>query len=144
MSSQHLSWVFWWCSSLAVALNFVENRTQGAWRRSILCDVLVFTFIFMKYINLGVKRCIQSLIKHRRHGFFVKGVNGSCLLTVFAKNFFLGCLGSECAFGGILNYFKLFSRFEELILTCTQRIFFILFYGFFIFILRKFIVLFIL
>ena len=47
MSSYHLSWVFSWWHSLAVALNFAENRPQGAWRRSILCDIPVFIFIFI-------------------------------------------------------------------------------------------------
>ena len=84
-----------------MALNFAENRPQGAWRRSALCDVpvFIFIFIFMQYINLGVQRCIQSLVKHRRRSFFVKGVNGSWSMTVFAKNLLLRCLSSECAFG---------------------------------------------
>ena len=77
-----------------MALNFAEKRSQGEWRRSALCDVP----IFMEYINLGVQRCIQSLVKHRRWSFFVKGVNGSWWLTVLAKNLLLGCLSSECAF----------------------------------------------
>ena len=34
----------WW-SSFAMALNFAENRPQGAWRRSALCDVPVFIFM---------------------------------------------------------------------------------------------------
>ena len=35
-----------------MALNFAENRPQGGWRRSALCNVPVF--IFMSYINLEV------------------------------------------------------------------------------------------
>ena len=77
-----------------MALNFAENRPQGAWRRSALCDVPVFMFI---NINSGVQKC--SLVKHRRRNFFVKGVNGSWSLTVFAENLLLGCLSSECTFG---------------------------------------------
>ena len=44
----HLSWVFYWWSSLAVAFNFAENRTQGAWRLSA-CSARsdVPAFIFM-------------------------------------------------------------------------------------------------
>ena len=34
-----VAWVLSWRKLLAVALNFVENRPQGAWRRSALCDV---------------------------------------------------------------------------------------------------------
>ena len=82
-----------------MAWNFAENRLQGAWRCSELCDVSVFIFIFMEYINLGVQRCIQNLVKHRRWSFFVEGVNGSWSLTVFAKNLLLGCLSSECTSG---------------------------------------------
>ena len=46
MSSYHLSWVFSWWSSLAVALKFAENN------------------------NLGVQRCIQSLFKYWRQKLF--------------------------------------------------------------------------
>ena len=78
-----------------MAVNFAENRPQGAWRRSALRDVSVF--IFMEYINSGVQRCIQNqLVKHRRWSFLVKGVNGSWSLIVFTKNLLLGCLISEC------------------------------------------------
>ena len=34
----------WW-SSFTVAWNFAQNRPQDAWRRSALCDVLVFLFM---------------------------------------------------------------------------------------------------
>ena len=83
-----------------MASKFAE-KSEGAWRRSTLCDVPVFKFIFifMQYINLGVQKCIQSLVKHRRRSFFVKGVNGSWSSTVFAKNLLVGCLSCECAFG---------------------------------------------
>ena len=97
MSLYHLSWIFSWRSLLVVALNLAENRPQGAWRRSALCDVPVFNFMY--YVNLRVQRCIQGLVKHRRRSFFVKGVNGSWSLTVFVKNPLLGCLSSECASG---------------------------------------------
>ena len=97
--SYNLSWFFSWWISLAVVLNLAENRSQGAWRRSALCNVPRF------FINLGVQRCIQSLVKHRRRSSFVKraiGVLSYCallVLTVFAKDLSLRCLSPEYAFG---------------------------------------------
>ena len=82
---------FCW-SSMAVALNFAENRPQGAWRRSAYLRCSRFDF----YVIL--QRCIQSLVKHRTGSFFVKGVSGSWLFTVFAKNLLLGILSSEWTF----------------------------------------------
>ena len=76
-----------------MALKFIENRPQGAWSRSAPCDVPVYKI----YINLRVQRCIQSLVKYRRQSFFVKRVNSSWSLTVFAKNPRLRRLSSECA-----------------------------------------------
>ena len=80
-----------------MALNFAENRPQGAWRCSALYDVSVF--IFIDYTNLGVQRCMQNIVKHWRWSFFVKGVNGFWSLTVFAKSLLLGCLSSESTSG---------------------------------------------
>ena len=82
---------FCW-SSMAVALNFAENRPQGAWRRSAYLWCSRFDF----YVIL--QRCIQSLVKHRTGSFFVKGVSDSWLFTVFAKNLLLGILSSEWTF----------------------------------------------
>ena len=100
-------WAKCLCSTLALSLGGVPWQWPWTLLRintRVLGDVLhtvifpFFVFIFIEYINLVVQRCIQSLIKHRRQSFFVKSVNGSWSLTVFAKHLLLRCLSSECTF----------------------------------------------
>ena len=87
------------CSALA---GFFLGGVQWQWSWTFLrtelrlLEKVLQSVIFMYYINLGVQRCIQSLVKHRRWSIFVKGVNGSWSLTVLPNNLLLGCLSSEC------------------------------------------------
>ena len=75
----------------------INPRVLGDILHSVMLPCLFLCNI--STINLGMQRCIQSLVKHQRQSFFVKGVNGSSSLAVFAKNLVLGCLSSECTSG---------------------------------------------
>ena len=84
-----------------------ENRPQGAWRRSSLCDVPVF--IFMQYIRNPEVYSVSSQASEVE--LFCEWSKRLLIVDCFREESFSRMFKFWMRFWSILNYFKLFFRF---------------------------------